>query len=106
MTNVGTFITLVSEGSNVGSAAEWCFWLKTRAPGLAQSLTYWLGQDDSEDPDAQVFELFGTLLEVSPKFMKEIEASQALRSAWGSACTNLSPPSTGQRPSRTLRGLT
>jgi hypothetical protein len=57
--------------------------VENAAPGLAQSLTYWLGQDDSEDPDAQVFELFGTLLEVSPNFMKEVEASQALCSAWG-----------------------
>ncbi|KAJ7482488.1 hypothetical protein FB451DRAFT_1235513 [Mycena latifolia] len=94
ITGLGAFVTLLSEltdrvisvtqVSNSGDVRAWrrrmAHLVEKQGAGLAQSFTNWLGQDDSED--AQVFALYGTLVELSPKFMEELEASGGLRSAW------------------------
>ncbi|KAJ7811895.1 hypothetical protein B0H14DRAFT_2858603 [Mycena olivaceomarginata] len=94
ITGLGTFVTLLSEltdrvisvtqVSNSGDVRAWrrrmAHLVEKQGAGLAQSFTNWLGQDDSED--AQVFALYGTLLELSPKFMEAVEASDGLRTAW------------------------
>ncbi|KAJ7224681.1 DDE superfamily endonuclease-domain-containing protein [Mycena pura] len=94
ITGLGAFVTLLSEltdrlisvtqVSKSGDVRAWrrrmAHLVEKQGAGLAQSFSNWLSPDDSED--AQVFALYGTLLELSPKFMEEVEASEGLRSAW------------------------
>ncbi|KAJ7660226.1 hypothetical protein DFH06DRAFT_1194050 [Mycena polygramma] len=94
ITNLGAFITLLSEltdrlisvtqVSSNGDVRAWrrrmSHLVEKHGPALSQSFANWFGQEDSDD--AQIFALFGTVLELCPKFMKEVESSERLRSAW------------------------
>ncbi|KAK6988849.1 hypothetical protein R3P38DRAFT_236443 [Favolaschia claudopus] len=92
--NLAGFITLVAEFTDrllsvtqVSQKGEVRAWRRRTAElvekhsdGLGQSFLIWLKSGRSDD--AQIFALFGTMLELEPKLFQQLESSEHLRLAW------------------------